>query len=256
MIEAIIMPEEPSSFFVTVFGGNAWIATFLAALIPLIELRGAIPFGMSVEFWGEHALKSWVAFLAAFAGSSLVAPFVALIFRPIVNWLDKYKFFHVIISYFTEDIRIKSDNINKNDKANKRSTIIKMFSVMLFVAFPVPLTGVWTGTCFAVLLGLTFWQVCLSVIVGNLVCGGIIITVCSIFPKATDIILYIFLALMAAGIIYKVIVHILKKKRKNDDKLDNNAKDNKVNSNLSEKDNLEIEDKTNEIEDKNSQDKG
>ena len=56
------MTEIISQFFVNVFGDNAWLATFLIAIIPLIELKGAIPFGMSVSFWAEIALSPWIIF--------------------------------------------------------------------------------------------------------------------------------------------------------------------------------------------------
>lgn len=209
------MTEGISQFFVNTFGGNVWLATFLISLIPLVELKGAIPFAMSTQFWGEKALSSGLAFLFAFFGSSLVVPIVALVFKPICNWLCKYKFFRAIINFFTGSVKKKSETVNAevDKKTERRKTLIKMLEVFLFVAFPVPLTGVWTGTCFAVLLGLNFWQTCLSAILGNAVCGLIVTLVCVIFPGATTIILYVFLGVIAVAFLTKLVMHFVKKSK-------------------------------------------
>ena len=90
-----------------------------------------------------------------------------------------------------------------------------MLEVFLFVAFPVPLTGVWTGTCFAVLLGLNFWQTCLSAILGNALCGLIVTLVCVIFPSATTIILYVFLGVIVVAFLTKLVLHFVKKRKQN-----------------------------------------
>lgn len=210
------MTQGISQFFVNTFGSNVWLATFLISLIPLVELKGAIPFGMSTQFWGENALPTMRAFLFAFVGSCLVIPIVALIFKPICNWLSKYKFFKAIIDFFTGGVKQRSEEVGADveKKSQTRRTLIKMLEVFLFVAFPVPLTGVWTGTCFAVLLGLNFWQTCLSAVFGNLVCGLIVSLVCVIFPNATTIILYVFLAVILVAFITKLILHFVKKSKR------------------------------------------
>lgn len=207
------MTQAIAEFFSRIFGDNAILATIIIAIVPLIELKGAIPFGMSESFWGTKALSTWQAFGYAFVGSILIVPILALIFKPIYNWLKEKKFFKAIVHFFTGDIEKKSEqtDIKTEGKTNTKSIIIKMVTVFLFVAFPVPLTGVWTGTCLAVLMGLNFWQVLVSVIAGNAVCGLIMVTICSIFPNATTIILYVFLAIILLAFITKLIVHIVKK---------------------------------------------
>lgn len=207
------MSEAISQFFTTVFENNAWLATFLIALIPLIELKGAIPFGISETFWAEQALTPWSALLIAYSANLIVIVLLALIFKPMFNWLNKYKFFHAIFEFFTGDIQNKSNNINAQEKAGtKKPIILKMLTVVLFVAFPVPLTGVWTGTCLGALLGLNFWQNCLANIIGNFVCGLLVIFICLIFPSATSILFYIFLALLAVALIFKIVRFAIKRK--------------------------------------------
>jgi uncharacterized membrane protein len=208
------MTEAISQFFANSFGGNVLLATFLISFLPLMELKGAIPFGMSVAFWQENALTAWQALGIAFLGSSLVVPFVALVFKPFINWLSKFKFFGGIINFFTGDIKAKSEIVvAQSGKSKTRSLCLKMLSVTLFVAFPIPLTGVWTGTCLAVMLGLNFWQTCLSTIFGNFICGLIVILICDLFPNSIAIILYVFLAFVVVALAAKIVLHFVKKNR-------------------------------------------
>ncbi len=209
MIEAI------SNFFSTVFGDNVILATILIAIIPLIELKGAIPFAISEQLWGKFALNAWQAFGYSLLGGIIIVPILALIFMPIYNALKDKKFFKPIVNFFTGSIKEKSAKVEEDslNSTGGKKVFIKMLLAFVFVAFPVPLTGVWTGTCFAVLMGLNFWQTCISVMLGNVVCGLIMVTICLIFPSATMIILYIFLALVVLAILYKIISHILHKKK-------------------------------------------
>lgn len=213
------MTQAIGEFFSRIFGDNAIVATIFIAIIPMIELKGAIPFGMSKGFWGEKALGSWTAFGYGFLGSILVVPILALIFKPIYNWLKDKRFFKAIVHFFTGDIERRTDKTN--EKAKERSETkklwIKIITVFLFVAFPVPLTGVWTGTCFAVLLGLNFWQTCATVIAGNAVCGLIVTTLCMVFPNATTIFLYVFLAIIVLAFLTKLIIHLVNRRKQKSD---------------------------------------
>lgn len=198
-----------------IFGGNSILGTLLVSMLPLIELKGAIPLGVSAEIWGSAALDTWQSFCWALLGSCLVVPVVALLFRPIYNWIKDKKFFKTIVDFLVGDITKRSEKIKAENqgKTARRTLWLKILAVFLFVAFPVPLTGVWTGTCFAVLLGLNFWVICAAVIAGNVLCGVIITFVCQVFPQITDILLILFLLLILAVFTVKVILHIVKKRR-------------------------------------------
>lgn len=201
----------------TIFGSNSILGTLLIAMLPLVELKGAIPVGVSANIWGAAALDTWQAFAWALLGSSLVVPIVALLFRPIYNWVKDKKFFKAIIDFVVGDVAKRSDKVNAEAKAasSRRGLWLKILAIFLFVMFPVPLTGVWTGTCFAVLLGLNFWVACATVIAGNAVCGVIVTFVCEVFPQITDILLVVFLSLILVAVIAKVILHVVKKRRTN-----------------------------------------
>lgn len=222
------MTEIIRDAFSTVFGDRVILATIIIAMLPIIELRGAIPFGMSIEFWGSNALNNISAFLWSFIGSSLVVPIIALLFIPFLNWLKRTKIFSKLAHKLEGRIKNKTDKISedaeKNNsykelvneeeilKKNKRKKLLKALGLFLFVAVPIPLTGVWTGTCVGVMLGFNFWETCAIVISGNL-CAGLIITfVCSIFPNFTTIILYVFLAFVIIFILYGIIASFVKKR--------------------------------------------
>ena len=211
------MGEMIAKIIVKIFGGNSILGTMFLAMLPITELKVAIPMGMSESIWGTAALTSWQAFLWALLGSTIVVPIVALLFRPIYNWMKDKKFFKNIVEFLVGDIAKRSDKIKAENqtKTTRRTLWLKTLAVFLFVAFPVPLTGVWTGTCFAVLLGLNFWVICGTVIAGNVLCGGIVPLACNAFPQITDILLVIFLLLILAAFATKLILHIVKKRRAN-----------------------------------------
>lgn len=197
-----------------IFGSNSILATIFVSLLPLLELKGGIALGID-EIWGAAALTVWESFGWALLGSCLVIPVIALLFRPIYNWLKTKKFFKAIISFILGDVERRSAEVEKENqtKSSKRALWLKILAVFLFVAFPAPGTGVWTGTCFGVLLGLNFWMTCLTAIVGNVVCGLIIASLCQVFPQFSRLFLIIFLCLIALFIIYKLIMHFVKKRR-------------------------------------------
>ncbi len=81
-----------------------------------------------------------------------------------------------------------------------------------FVAIPVPGTGVYTGTALAILLGLNPLISIVTVTLGNILAGVIIMTICAVFPAFSTILFYIFIVLILALLIYKIIVHFVNKK--------------------------------------------
>ena len=226
------MTEAIRNIFSTIFGENVILATILIAMLPIIELRGAIPFGMSIDFWGSNALNNIWSFVYSFIGSSLVVPILALIFIPILNWLKKTKWFSGLAQKIENRIKNKTDKINQDaetksedhkeivgeeDKKLRKKFWLKALGLFAFVAIPLPLTGVWTGTCIGVMLGFNFWQTCGIVIVGNLTAGLIITFICSIFPAFTTIILYIFIGFIVAFVIYGLIKSLINKKKVNNE---------------------------------------
>lgn len=212
------MVEWIENLFTNIFGDNVILATIVIAMVPVIELRGAIPFAM-LKFWGSRALTPFFAFLFSFLGSSLVVPILALIFIPVINWLKNTKFFKNFANSLENRINKKRDKIlvDVDEKSKRNAFIKKLLGIFVFVALPLPLTGVWTGTCVAVMLGLGFWWTCLVVIAGNLVAGIIMSTICAVFPNATIYIFLLFLVLVAIVVVYELFKIFSRKKNSNID---------------------------------------
>ncbi len=209
------MIETIQNSIVNAFDGNPLLATFIIALLPIFELRGAIPFGMSASIWGVYALSPIQAFLISFLATSLIIPFIALIFIPLLNYLKTTKPFKNISEKLINHFKKKADSVNKN---NAKSNWLKIFLVMSFVAIPLPLTGVYTGTVIAVLMGLNFYECLLACVSGNLI-AGIIITLISRVLKENSIYLLIaFIGILILTILFSLIKKLiikLKAKKQN-----------------------------------------
>ena len=200
--------EWISQLFVNIFGDNSALATILISIIPIIELKGAIPFGMSKSFWGKNALSGVEALLFALLGGLIVVILLSFLLSPVVRWLKKRKFFKKLAVGFENHIKEKS-TLTKEKK-----TILKMLGVFLFVAVPLPLTGVWTGTAIAVFSGLKVWQSIICAFCGNVVAGILISFVCSVFPAFTTILFYIVIAIVIILAVYYIIRIILKRQER------------------------------------------
>ena len=227
------MTELIGEIFSKIFGDNVILATILVSMVPIMELKGGIPFGMSSAFWGSKALTRWKAFGWAYLGCSIVVVTLYFTFVPIMKLLRKTKIFKGIANFI--DARVKkqsskyeenatnSENTNSNiDVENNvvathskdvKSKLWKMVGVFCFVAIPLPLTGVWMGVCIAVAIGLNFWETFISAQLGNLVAGIIISTICVIFPNFTHILIYVFLILVIVFIVFEIILSKIKKNK-------------------------------------------
>ena len=202
------MTETIKEAIINLFNNNSVMATFVLALLPIFELRGAIPFGMSTQIWGENALTPLSSFLTSFLATSLVVPIIYFIFAPILNLFKKTKLFKKIAERFENRIKEKS---NKMENSN---TLKKMIGVFLFVAIPLPLTGVYTGTCVAVVLGLNFYETLISCVGGNFIAGIIMLLLSTIFKNNTLIVLYAFIIILVLILLTGFIVKLIKKHSK------------------------------------------
>lgn len=159
------MIESVFQFFSGV--GEFW-ALFLVSVIPFIELRGAIPFGIMAL-----GMPWYEAFLISFISNCLPIPFVILLTRPIFGWLKKTRLFAGLVT------RLEAKMMKKSEKVTK----YKVIGLFLFVALPVPGTGAYSGALIAALLDMR-----LNKAIPSLVCGvfvaGVIMTLISVFGSA------------------------------------------------------------------------
>ena len=210
------MTEFINELFANTFGNNIILATILIAMVPIIELRGAIPFATNTGFWNNVAMTNWQAFGWSLLGSCLVVPILAAIFLPIINWLKTTRMFKKLAERIENRVKAKAGNLNSAEIKDKKFSSAywkKMLGVFIFVAVPLPLTGVWTGTCIAMFIGLDYISACLSVISGNIIAGLIITLILQFFPWLNNWLFYIFLIIIAIVLIYELIRFIISKQK-------------------------------------------
>lgn len=134
------------------------LTVMLTAALPIIELRGAIPVGMSLGMSPTHAT------VISFIGSMIPVPFILFTIRPIFNYMKKTKTFRKLVHRLTDKSLNKSGNIQKYGA----------WGLLIFVAIPLPGTGVWSGSLAAALLDMRFKWAFPAILVGNLIAAVII----------------------------------------------------------------------------------
>lgn len=205
------------SLFVSIFGTHSGLATIFISMVPIVELRGAIPFGSASSLWGDNALSLWASFGYSVLGSSIICVLLTLAFWYLFNFLKKTKGLKKIAGAIESRLSKKSENINKktaDQTSAKKKLWIKLIGVFGFVAIPLPLTGVWTGTCLALFIGLNKVQTMATVLSGNLVAGLLMTLISYFFADDTMIVLYVFLILVAIAVLIGIIKLIVDKCRK------------------------------------------
>ena len=210
------MTDFIKEFIVDVFGAHAWLGILIIAMIPLIELRGAIPFALGTA-WGTYKLSIGEAYLSSVLGATVPALIIIPLLIPVFNYLKKTKLFKKIVEKLDEKFSSKSQKIENDikDEKNVRIAELKKFiGVMTFVAVPLPLTGAWTGSAVAAYLKMPYWKGVLAILLGNIISGAIMTLLCVCFPNAVDAILYVFLALVVLFIVISTIVMLIKNHRK------------------------------------------
>ena len=191
-------------------------------MIPLIEVRGAIPVAVAMD------MNILQAFACAFLGSSLVAPILLLILQPILKWMKNTKAFrslaHAVEGVFQSKVSAVQDKADKafDPKIIERK---KLLGVFAFVAVPIPMTGVWTGSAVASFMGLGFGKSMLMVILGNVVASTIITLLSYFLSDYIDYIIYGLMAIVLVALvayIVKLVVSIRRSKSHAKDEEDSN----------------------------------
>lgn len=140
-----------------------YLATFAISMVPIIELRGAIP----VAVFTFH-LTYVEAFIISFIGNILPVYFIVKFIRPIFDLLGKIKIFRKIIDWVTE-------KANRKIAESKKLQTATLLGLYLFVAIPLPGTGAWTGSLIANFLDLPPKKAVPPIIAGVLTAGVIIL---------------------------------------------------------------------------------
>jgi len=136
------------------------LKVFLLSMAPIIELRLTIPVAI-----GKFHLPWYYAFLLAVTGNLVPVPIILLFFDAFARLLSKIGIFKRILDWLFERTRRRAKIIER----------YKRIGLILFVAIPLPVTGAWTGSLAAALLGFKFRHAFLSIFIGILI-AGIIVT--------------------------------------------------------------------------------
>ena len=138
-----------------------YIKLFLISMVPLVELRGAIPYS---QYLGLPVLPSYIVCII---GNMIPVPFIYLFARKILEWgKDK----PVIGKFFTFCLE---KGKKAGDKLTAKSGRGLFLALLLFVGVPIPGTGAWTGTLGASILDMDFKSATMAVMLGVLLAGVI-----------------------------------------------------------------------------------
>ena len=138
------------------------LITFFMAMVPVIELRGAIPYGVI------SGLSVPAAFIIAVIGNLVPIPVLVVFTRKVFEWL-----------------RTKSDRLDRmvsrlESKAEKNQEVVnryKFWGLVLLVAIPLPGTGAWTGALVAAMMDMRLKRAMPAIILGVIIAGIIVTTV-------------------------------------------------------------------------------
>ncbi|MBE6928251.1 MAG: small multidrug export protein [Ruminococcaceae bacterium] len=136
------------------------ILVFLISMVPVIELRGAIPVGILTD-----GLSPWLVCILAIIGNMLPVPFILLFIRKILNWMKGRP-------------RLGKIAIKLEERAEKKSGKVRqseLVGLCLFVAIPLPGTGAWTGALIAALMKMRIRRALPTILLG-VVTAGVAVT--------------------------------------------------------------------------------
>ncbi len=140
-----------------------YLEIMLLAMLPLTELRGAIPIGIAMD------LNPIAVYVASVIGSTIVSIPLILTFRHILNFFRNIDIFLPLVK--------KVDS--KIETGMKRLKSISILGIILFVGIPLPTTGTWTAAAIASILKMRIKTSLLGVLIGNMM-SGIIVSLISL----------------------------------------------------------------------------
>lgn len=140
-----------------------YLEIMLLAMLPLTELRGAIPIGIAMD------LNPIGVYIASVIGSTIVSIPLIFTFRHILNFFRNIDIFLPLVK--------KVDS--KIESGMKRLKSISILGIILFVGIPLPTTGTWTAAAIASILKMRIKTSLLGVLIGNMM-SGIIVSLISL----------------------------------------------------------------------------
>ena len=139
-------------------------ATVILSMLPILELRGALPVAILA------GMPWWKAYPLAVAGNMIPIPFIIWFLEPATNFLRRWKLGDRFVEWLFARTRRKGKSIER----------YKLWGLVMFVAIPLPVTGAWTGSLAGHLFGLGRLRVFFACLAGVCI-AGVIMTVLAVF---------------------------------------------------------------------------
>ena len=139
------------------FAGKILI-TFFMSMVPVIELRAALPSGVLM------GLSPWTAFAVSVIGNMVPVPFIILFIRKILDWMKRFDRFRRIAE------RLEAKAQKHEDKIRKYEAL----GLFILVALPLPGTGAWTGSLVAAIFDIRL-KSAVPVIFAGVITAGLIV---------------------------------------------------------------------------------
>ncbi len=143
------------------------LIVFLVSMVPIIELRGAIPYGVA------FGLPLWLTYIIAIIGNMLPVPFIFFFARRVLEWGADKPVIGGLFTFFLEKGR------RGGEKLQAKAGRGLYWALLLFVGIPLPGTGAWTGTLAASLLDMDFKK-SVAACMGGVLLAGCIMGVLSV----------------------------------------------------------------------------
>ena len=135
------------------------LLTFLVAMVPVVELRGAIPFGV------VRGLNLWTAIIASILGNLIPVPFIILFIRKIFAWMRAHM------------PKLDGLVLRMEKKAEKNRAAVEKYAfwgLVTLVAIPLPGTGAWTGALVAAMMEIRLKRAFPAIAIGVAIAGVIV----------------------------------------------------------------------------------
>ena len=176
-----------------------YILVFLISMVPIVELRGAIPIAVGL------GLNIFLYYPIAIIGNMLPVPFIYLFARKVLEWGKDKK---IIGKFFTWCLDKGEKGGEKLKKSAGNSGIF--WALLIFVGIPLPGTGAWTGTLAASFLKLDFKTSISAVTLGVLLAGVIM----SLGSKIVSVLGWTGVFAIISIILVVLLISIIIKKKK------------------------------------------
>lgn len=135
------------------------LKTLFIGMLPVLEIRGAIPVGVAA------GLDPWSAFFIGFVGNMLPVPFLILLTRKMIEWMKKHHILDKLTSFLERKGSQKAQTVQK----------YSFWGLFILVAIPLPGTGAWTGALVASLLDMRLKRALPAIAMGVIVAGLIVL---------------------------------------------------------------------------------